>query len=121
MLKIRSAQMRRLEAFAAEGFVDRVIRHLEGQHPESLEGLAGDEARRNVEVAIAAGQTYGLRTEAVLTAFVALCFVIAPRFHEQRNINRLLRRMRFDGVQNLDRLLAKITPADWEEAARLRT
>jgi len=119
MLKIRSGQMRQLDAFAVEGFVDRLVRHLEGQHPEAIEGLTSEEVRHDAELAVAEGRDYGLRSEAVLTAFVALCFVIAPGFHRQRSINRLLRRMRFDADQNLDRLVAKTSPADWEEAARM--
>ena len=117
MLKIRSEQMRRLEAFTTEGFVDRVVQHLEVQHAEAIEGLASDEVRRRAGLAISVGQGYGLRTEAVLTAFASLSFVIAPGFHQQRNINRLIRRMRFDADQNLDRLMAKTTAADWQEAS----
>lgn len=119
MLKIRHEQMRQLDAIAVDGFLARVLEHLQERHGEAIEGLSPEDLRQRAEAALAVGRSYGLRTEAVLTAFVALSFVISPGFHRQPAINRLLRRMRFDVDQRLDRLIAKTTSADWEEASGL--
>jgi hypothetical protein len=119
MLKIRHEQMRQLDAIAVDGFLDRVVEHLQERHREAIEGVSAEDLRRGAEAALAVGRGYGLHTEAVLTGFVALSFVISPGFHRQPTINRVLRRMRFDADQSLDRLTAKTRAADWEEASRL--
>lgn len=122
MLQIREEQMAMFQTAAKNGFMERLLQHLHENHSEQVKGLSQQALREQAEYGVETAKThYGLHTESALTAFVSLMFVVAPAFHTQPAINRVLNEIRFTPDQSFDELFERTDDKDWEEATALKS
>jgi hypothetical protein len=113
VLVIRTEQMSALQASSEICFIDRVVEHIEIFHEEAIAGIEAAELRRRVVVGLARARSHGIDHQDLLTAFVALLFVIAPNFDEHPVIRATLRR---SVGEDLGERLVALPRSCWSEA-----
>jgi hypothetical protein len=119
MLVIRREQMEVLDEAVQQAFVERVVAHLKRHQPLSVSSMADVELRDRVACGIACARRHGFTWESTLTAFVALQFVVSPRFFKQPHIEEGLM---VEGIAEGDRfrhLFSRTSEKDWREAGDL--
>ena len=115
MLRISREQR---ETAGEPAFVERLMAHLLRYYLESMDDLPDEVLRGRVRHGLARGRAYGLTWEYSLTVFVAHMLRINPEFDRQPAIQRELSDPYCAPDLRIDRLAARVTAAEWEEAAR---
>jgi hypothetical protein len=118
MLKLTVPQINALATHAGAAHVRDVARHLRAEHAEVVRALSDAELLRRVGIAVARARAYGMTWDSTITGFVAIMFVIAPTFDEQRGIRRVLHDPRIPPDTRVDALWTRTTAEDWTEAER---
>lgn len=117
MLTIRPEQLEVFRQQRDHAFVDRLIEHLRQHHTGTVLGIADEVLRQRVTFGIERARTYGLTWESSIGGFVALQFIIAPRFDEQRGIHRILTDPSKPPDERIGGLSELIGADDWFEAS----
>ena len=122
---IRAEQMTVFENAAADGFVQRIAKHLLENYapaivrlPENATTTVGELSKEKlsslVEVSIECARRYGLSYESSIAAFTALMFEVAPNFDSHRLIKMLLNDQSIEPEKRLDELLKVLNEKNWE-------
>ena len=102
-------------------FVDHLIAHLRQHHAAAVDGDSSDipeeRLRQRVVDGIRRARSYGLTWESAIGGFVALQFVIAPRFDEQFAIHQVLTDSSTPPDERMGLLNDSISAADWFDAS----
>jgi len=116
VLKIRKEQMEVFRESLELAFVELLISHVRKHHGDAVGHLPEELLRFRVIAGIARARDYGLTWESSIGGFVALQFVIAPRFDEQPAIHRALTDNTRPSGQRMDALIGAISASDWFDA-----
>ncbi len=121
MLIIRSEQLEVFRQQRDHALVDRLIAHLRQHHAATIIGVADEALRQRITFGIERARTYGLSWESSIGGFVALQFVIAPRFDEQPGIHRILTDPSKPPDERIGGLSELIAADDWFDASTDKT
>jgi hypothetical protein len=116
MLVVRQKQR---EILAEPEFVERVLRHFQRYHLETVCMLPDDVLRKRIAHGIEKGRRYGLRWEYSLTVFVAHMIRINPAFDTHPAIYRELMSSSNAEDEKLEALVANVSEGEWDEAERI--
>ncbi|HEU5115744.1 MAG TPA: hypothetical protein VFT74_03635, partial [Isosphaeraceae bacterium] len=90
MLTIRATQIETLRQAVREPMHRRILAFIKQNLPEKVEGLGDEIVLRRIADADRKATGYGIRTERGITQFVALTFLIDPKFDEIPRIKDFL-------------------------------
>jgi hypothetical protein len=115
MLVMRLDQMSTL---ADEGLADRLVDHLKLHHSKYVEGEERRGLREVVRQQLNRARAYDLTWESALTGFVALTFVLGPRFDQHPQVQAILTDSGIEANDRLHMLVASLSRSDWEDVRR---
>lgn len=117
VLTIRDAQMDALRAAVREDFVHTVVADLRRSHRAALEGLDEPTIRARVAEGVDRAARYRIRDRSNVHAFVVMMFDVSPHFDAHPAIRRVLQDPTIADERRMYFLFARVTPAEWNEAA----
>lgn len=119
MFAIRQAQYDVLLQADPVQFVGHVLRHIAEDMPDEIRGIPPHLVWRMIEAGIERARRHGLTTDEQIIGFVGVMFEIAPNFHEEPTLRKVLSDPRRTPAERWEALFAD-TPAlnaAWERAA----
>ncbi|HVK66856.1 MAG TPA: hypothetical protein VM694_20365 [Polyangium sp.] len=115
MLRVSKSQRRDAGHSA---FVDRIVRHMQLHYFQDVAFLSPEVLRGRVVHCIERGRACGFTFERSLAVFTANMMRINPKFHEQKDVARLLADASLPEQERLEGLVTEIRPRAWDEAER---
>jgi hypothetical protein len=116
MLHIQPHQMRILERPGRERLIDHLCAHLREHRAGGAHLLSPEALRDRVERAVSLARARGLRAHRSIAAYVNLMFLLGPRFDTHPAIQGLIAEKGAAPDGLVDRMLARLTPSEWEQA-----
>ena len=117
MLIIRQEQIDHFIKGSDEEFIEFLLKHIKGEHPELKSKHKDETLREMIRGGIERAKTHDFSTAEDLTAFVSVMFEIAPNFDEQPEIKAIVDDENTPPNQRLDKLWTPVFPKEaWEEA-----
>lgn len=126
MFKIRSEQIKTFQPDAENAFVERVMNYLlenngdvfvqlpDEEKPHAVRQLDKKTLREMVKGGIAEARGFGIEWKSNLIQFVVLMFLTAPNFSEYQIAGEMLSSDKFLPDLRVDKLMKRMTDADWE-------
>jgi hypothetical protein len=102
-----------------EELVEHLFEHLCEEQPEVVAGLPDAEILRRCQAGLGRARAHGIDVPEAITAFVALMFLVSPRFDEHPAIAAVLGDRTLPPAERMQQLFRRTREADWETAAAL--
>ena len=112
---IRDEQMSALQEKAEDDLENEIVRFLQTDYPDIVDGLDPDILQRMVRVGIERARSYELTWRYSISMFVSLMFMFAPNFDEHPAVNARLTNPVAPPNYLIDSVADATTSDEWAE------
>jgi hypothetical protein len=116
-MRIRAEQMNVFEKHIESSFTEQIIEHLHLHHSDAILGLSEEVLRERVESFKIRARSYGLTWQSSIIGFVALCFVVGPKFDQQAQVHSVLTDPAIEPNERIQELRHRVDKRSWAQAS----